>query len=228
MLSKSQEKLIRSLLTRKGREESGLCLVEGKKPIQMAGNSVIFSFTKKDTKNFDKLVTTETPQEIAAVAKAPVIIKEKVLTKQNIIVLDGVQDPANVGAIMRLCLGFNASLILIESAEPTNPKVIRGSAGAIFQTPYMFLPRARANSFINDLNRPIFRLESKNKKDEINISSQTAKNLPESLILIVGSEGSGIKLDIKGRSVAIKHNTRLESLNVSHAVAIFLAFRYLE
>ena len=71
MLSHEREKLVRSLHTKKGRETTGLCLVEGQKIIDVAGDAIEFKFTPDMTDKFEKLVTTETPQDIAAVAKIP-------------------------------------------------------------------------------------------------------------------------------------------------------------
>ncbi|MFH1767515.1 MAG: RNA methyltransferase [Patescibacteria group bacterium] len=226
MLSKEREKLIRSLHTKKGREESGLCLVESAKVIKTAGKSIEFEFTPEMTPNFNKLVTTETPQEMAAVARIPEWTIEEIKSRPTIVVLDGVQDPGNVGTILRLCLGFNASILLVESADVTNPKVVRSSVGALFQVPWIVLKRDEAKDlpllFLEkEGKREVFRLEKTSKSKSIE-----AIKTKEPAIIIVGSEGSGIKLDIDGTSIAITHDPALESLNVSQALAIALFTRF--
>jgi len=217
MLTNNQIKLIKSLQSKKGREKSGLCLVEGDKVIKTAGSAVKYTFSKKDTKEFDKLVTTETPQEIAAVAKIPNRSLSDIKSRKIIIVLDNVQDPGNVGSILRLCLGFDASLILIDSADVTSPKVIRSSVGAMFQVPWLHVSDAEAQKIIKDLKLPIYRLEK--KKDALDLKKAKCK---KPLILIAGSEGRGIQSKIKGDSIFIAHNDKLESLNVGHSLAIAL------
>lgn len=221
MITRTQEKLIKSLHTKKGRQETGLCLVEGKKPIETAGHAIEFTFRREDTRHFDKLTTTETPQEVAGVAKIPTWSLDEVEKYPLILVLDGVQDPGNVGAILRLCLGFNASLIFVESADPTSPKVIRSSVGAMFLTPWVKMSRDEAEQFLSRVERKIFRLE---KRDGSSALSTFATS--ESSILIAGSEGSGIHLTASGTSIAISHDPALESLNVGNAVAIALHARY--
>ncbi len=217
ILSKNQEKLIKSLQSKKGREKSGFCLIEGQKVIDLAGDFVEYTFSSSDSDHFSDLVTTETPQDIAAVAKIPSFSVEEVAAKKIIIVLDGVQDPGNVGAILRLCLGFNASLLFIDTADPTNPKVIRSSVGAMFQTPWRKVSRENASEVLQNLNRTIYKLEK--RPGAISFSEAT---FPAELIFIAGSEGQGIKLGVEGQSVYINHSGELESLNVGNAVAIAL------
>lgn len=219
MLTKVQEKFIRSLATKKGREISGTCLVEGKKTIETAGNAVEYTFSKKDSPRFAQLVTTKTPQELAAVAKIPQWNIRDIASRDIIVVLDGVQDPGNVGSILRLCLGYDASLVLIESADVTSPKVIRSSVGALFCVPWMYLARTDAINVLQKFDRVIYRLE---KNNDINEKQCEIKKLKKPCILIAGSEGSGIQLSILGQSVALLHSNKLESLNVGHALAITL------
>lgn len=221
MLSIAKEKLIRSLQTKKGRDKSGQCLVEGQKVIDVADKAIEFTFTAEDTEQFRQLVTTEKPQSIAAVANIPLWQQQHVEKAPTIVVLDGVQDPGNVGSILRLCLGFNASLILIDSVDVTNPKVIRSSVGAIFQVPWWITKRETAANYISNLNRPTFRLENTEDHESIAVL-----NTSEPCILIAGSEGSGISLPVSGTSIAIDHSDALESLNVTHAVAITLHARF--
>lgn len=217
MLSKAQEKLIKSLHTKKGRQKSGLCLVEGKKVIETAGEMVEYQFGAEDSDDFKKLVTTETPQQLAAVARIPQWQQTDVVGSDVLVVLDGVQDPGNVGAILRLCLGFGAGLLLVDSVDVTSPKVIRSSVGAMFQVPWLNVVRKDAAKFINDLGRPVVRLE---KVDGAKALADGPIKKP--LVLLAGSEGQGISLKVKGESVYIEHSDDLESLNVGHALAIAL------
>lgn len=227
MLTVKQEKLIRSLATKKGRTESGFCLVEGEKNVVEAGDLVEFTFTPEDSKDFASLVETVTPQPTAAVARIPVYTKEDILKCDRIVVLDGVQDPGNVGTILRLCLGFEAALVLIESADPSNSKVIRSSAGAFFKTPWLEIERSGAEQELLSYNREIYRLEG-NIKNNNGVNQQNLSTLPKQLMLIAGSEGQGIKLDIPGTSLSITHSSKLESLNVATALAIVLAGLYIK
>jgi TrmH family RNA methyltransferase len=221
MLTRSQEKLIRSLKTKKGRQESGRCLVEGSKLIKEAGRFVDFQFGPEDTKEFAKLVSTETPQPVAAVAQIPEWDWPNLDERPTTVVLDNVQDPGNVGTIMRLCLGFNAGLVLVESADPSAPKVIRASAGAIFKLPWISVSRTEAEVQLDGDERPLFRLEKRPQGKDLR-----ALVKPRQAILVAGSEGQGISLRVSGTSVAIKHESRLESLNVAAALAIALHARY--
>jgi TrmH family RNA methyltransferase len=226
MLTSRQEKLIRSLATKKGRTESGLCLVEGEKNVHEAGDLIDFTFTPTETKDFSSLVETVSPQPSAAVARIPVYTKDNILGNDIIVVLDGVQDPGNVGAILRLCLGFGASLLLIESADPSNSKVIRSSAGAFFKVPWLEIERPGAEEELYGYGREVYRLEGNKSETSINISHETVTAMPKSLMLIAGSEGQGIKLKIAGTSLNITHSNKLESLNVANALAIVLSTLY--
>lgn len=225
MLGRSQEKKIRSLRSAKGREKHGLCLVEGGKAIETAGDAVLFTFSPEDTPAFDKLVTTETPQDIAGVASIPEWSLEDVGKYRTVVVLDGVQDPGNTGAILRLCLGFDASLILVESADATAPKVVRASAGAMFHVPWVRIARNKAVTAIRSMDRPVYRLERGRRKSTSLLKNGFVTGKDDA-VLIAGSEGRGILLDIPGETVSINHKNELESLNVGHALAIALQARY--
>ena len=218
MLTKNEEKLIKSLHRKKGRRESGLCLVEGQKVIDVAGAAIQKVFHPNDSEQFDKLVTTETPQNVAAIAQIPSATLEEVKTRNAIIILDGVQDPGNVGAIFRLCLAFDAAVISIESADPSSPKVIRSSVGAVFQVPWIDMPREGALKTLEKLDHTLVRLE----KVEGAESVRTDKNHNQKVAIIAGSEGNGIQLPIEANSIYIPHSDALESLNVGNAIAIAL------
>ncbi|HJN84989.1 MAG TPA: RNA methyltransferase [Patescibacteria group bacterium] len=218
MLSDIKVKMIRSLKTKKGREKHGLCLVEGQKLIDAAGDAVDFTFSREDRMDFEDFMTTETPQGIAGIAKIPKFTIDEVAASSTVVVLDGVQDPGNVGTILRLCQGFGASLILIESVDVTNSKVIRASAGAMFHVPWVTVARPEAVALLEGLKKPIYKMEVGGEGSLIPVEPNA--------ILIAGSEGQGITLDIKGESVTIQHDAKLESLNVANALAIVLYGRF--
>lgn len=223
MLTNNQRKLLASLETKKGREKTGLCLVEGPKMIETAGNAVqeVIHINDIGQRSFGKIATTDTPQEVVGIAKIPAWTMDDIKRSKTIIFLDRVQDPGNVGAILRLCLGFDATMILVESADPSSTKVIRASAGGLFLVPWIDLDPSRARDALKELARPIYRLE---KRPGSKSESVLATDQP--IVLIVGNEGSGISITREGTSVAIDHEAKLESLNVATAVAIALHERY--
>jgi TrmH family RNA methyltransferase len=216
MLSKAQEKLIKSTHTKSGREKSGLILVEGEKLIKEAGDLVELIFDENDSTNFDKLVTTVTPQIKAALAQLPKWSLNDCMKKKTVVVLDNVQDPGNLGTIIRSALAFDAGLVLVECVDCGNPKVIRSSVGAMFHVPWIEMKRNDAEMWLESKPREIYRLEL--APNAINISKLPNKPV----IIVAGSEGRGITLDVPSPSVKITHNSKLESLNVAVAVSLTL------
>ncbi|HUJ12596.1 MAG TPA: RNA methyltransferase [Thermoanaerobaculia bacterium] len=126
-----------------------------------------------------------------------------------VVALDGVQDPGNVGTIVRLAAAFDAGgvILLPGCADPYGPKAIRASAGAILSVPI-------AEMSIDDLlgARPIFAADMKGSDE-----------LPDG-ILVLGSEGQGVSERIRAAAklVGVKTSGRVESLNVAAAAAILL------
>ena len=216
MLTAAQEKLLMQLTTKKGRKERGQFIIEGEKFVRDAGDLVEFIFTTKDTPRFAECVSTETPQDVAAVARMPKNTIDDIEACETIVVLDGVQDPGNVGTILRAALGFGASVLLVESAEVTSPKVVRASASAVLRTPWMAGARYVAAAAMAELRRPVYRLEL---RDGAGLPNDIAKG---PCIIIAGSEGKGVTLPVPGTSIMIPHNAALESLNVGVATSIVL------
>lgn len=223
MLSQTQEKLIKSLQSNKGRAKANLWLVEGQKFLELAGPAIQLTFTATDTARFRQLTTTDSLPTIAAIARPPQFEADDIKKQKTILVLDNIQDPGNLGTIIRLAGAFDAGLILVNCVDPGNPKVIRSSAGAIFKTPWLALDWPVANKFIQELSRPIYRLENTSQAKAINLKNKT---LPQEILLVVGSEGQGITLPINGQSLFIKHQPWIDSINVATAVAIALFTRY--
>lgn len=216
MLTKSQLKLLRDLQTKKGRKERGMFVIEGDKFVREASQLVEFMFTARDTGAFTELMSTVSPQTKAAVARIPSWNIDEVLAKDIVVVLDNVQDPGNVGTILRACLGFGAALILVESADVTNPKVVRASTSALLRVPWVEMKRDEAEVFFEDNPRRAYRLEVRGDA----ITPEQVKK--EIMYIVAGNEGSGISLNLRGQSVHIPHDKALESLNVAIATSIVL------
>jgi len=125
--------------------------------------------------------------------------------------LDGVQDPGNVGTIVRLAAAFDAGVALLPGcADPFSPKAIRASAGAILSVP---IAQVTAQQLIDTGRRLLY-------ADAGGEAIAPTKND----ILVLGSEGHGVSAEIRkhGRPIGIPTSGRVESLNVATAAAILL------
>ena len=166
----------------------------------------------------EKISDTQTPQGILLVVRQKFSSLEEVLAKKIIAVLDGVQDPGNVGTILRTAAAFDCSVILLEgSAEIFNPKVVRSSMGAIFYLPIVKLSR---EEFLNlrgveilaaaiDSSAEIYYQHNFNKRSAI----------------VFGSEAAGVSKKIldNARKIFIPMSGHAESLNVATSAAIILS-----
>lgn len=224
MLSKTQEKLIKSLHNNKGRVKAGLWLVEGTKFLKLAGSSVRLKFSPNDSKDFAKLTTTETPPTEAGLVIPPQFQLADVVSKKTVLLLDNIQDPGNLGTIIRLAGAFDAGLILCDCVDPGNSKVIRSSAGLVFKSAWIEMNKSTVINWLSTINWPVYRLENNESAQKLDlIANDFSVN---QLVLIIGSEGQGITLPINAQSIAIKHNPLIDSINVAAAVAITLFVRY--
>ena len=236
----SNIKLVRKLSQKKFRNELKLFVAEGLRLCEEVPPAQIeFGFYTRDflsderAKNLverldnleeippstmEKISDTQTPQGILLVVRQKFSSPEEVLAKKIIAVLDGVQDPGNVGTILRTAAAFNCGMILLEgSAEIFNPKVVRSSMGAIFYLPIIKMTR---EEFLNlrgaeilaaavDSSAEIYYRHSFNKKAAI----------------VFGSEASGVSKEILdvARKIFIPMNGHAESLNVATSAAIILS-----
>lgn len=138
-------------------------------------------------------------------------------SEKLVLVLDGVQDPGNVGAILRLAAAFDAGgVILLEgTADAFGPKSVRASTGAILHVP---TARTSRSDFL--------RVTSRGDVDLFAATASGARTLPSPHgLLILGSEGGGIdpSLTEATTEVTIETSGRVESLNVAMAAAVFLS-----
>ena len=136
-----------------------------------------------------------------------------------LLILDGVQDPGNVGTMIRLAAAFDAVAVVLTQgcADPWSPKVIRSSSGTLFLVPVIRTARKEVITFCEERSLELFVAEAD--------GSLGASKLPHRCALAFGSEGRGPseELRVRARSVSIPMSPRVESLNVAAAAAILLA-----
>lgn len=179
-----------------------------------AGEQIVFS-----RELFDALADTKTTQGVIALFQRPHFSLQQILARHETIAvaLDGVQDPGNVGTIVRLAAAFEAAgvILLPGCADAFGPKAIRASAGAILNVP---LANATADELIAS-TLPIYAAEQ---------TAKSSHSPSKDAILIFGSEGAGPSPEIRSvaRPIAIAMSKQVESLNVATAAAILLAQSY--
>lgn len=165
---------------------------------------------------FDSIADTKMTQGVLGIFERPRFTLEAVLARRDtvVIALDGVQDPGNVGTIVRLAAAFDAAgvVLLPGCADPYGPKAIRATAGAILGVPVA----SATQRHLIDSHFPLFVTDA---------AGETIAPPASSAILVFGSEGSGVSPGIRSVSkrIAIATSGRVESLNVAASVAILLA-----
>ncbi|HLK32774.1 MAG TPA: RNA methyltransferase, partial [Terriglobales bacterium] len=138
-----------------------------------------------------------------------------------VVVVAGVQDPGNLGTILRSAEAFEASGILLgeNTVSPYNSKVVRASAGSIFRIPMI---KQDLKTALPALRKRGLRLlaTSSHKGTALDLA-----NLVSPVALLVGSEGAGLSREVMAQvdeSVAIPHSPKVESLNAGVAASIVL------
>jgi TrmH family RNA methyltransferase len=239
MLSKSQISLLKSLQHKKDRLEHGLFLVEGYKSVIEFINSpyqmdVIYhtsSFASKMLKLSRKINLTEisaaemekisglkTPQGVAALVNIPSwpALNNAELRQKFAIVLDGLQDPGNMGAIVRTADWFGMGQIICsaDTVDVYNPKVVQASMGSLARVKVFYADLA---ALLPQTGIPVFgaMLQGEN----IYHTDFGAEGL-----ILVGNEGNGVRPEIARlitKAVTIPRIGSAESLNAGIATAIF-------
>jgi TrmH family RNA methyltransferase len=174
----------------------------------------------------EKLSDTETPQGVVAIAsyRQP---KEEAFNKGGIlVVLDGVQDPGNVGAIIRTseAAGASAVVLLPGACDPFSPKALRASAGSVFSIPLLYEDSDVLVKNLRQLRIPLVATTANARR------SLFDSVLKPPLALAFGNESSGISPELRRAAslrVKVPIHGRAESLNVAStaAVCIYEALR---
>jgi len=250
----SLQTLIRDLHRRRGRERRGLALAEGVRlveealataiPIRGAAASSALEATTRgkalkaallhqgirleevSEQELASLADTEHPQGVVAVIEP----KEWSLSDIRLnpgsaaLALDGVQDPGNVGTMLRTALGLGAAglVALKGTADLTNPKVIRGAMGASFRLPAVPASPEELIAWGRLQRAQIWVADPAGEPAE-RLPARTAARPP--VVLVVGNEGAGVGPVVEAaadRKIAIRQAPGVESLNVAVAAGILL------
>lgn len=201
-------KILRKLLTKKYRQEFSLCILEGEKIIEDHQDLVVKIFPEDTLKNLENY------HGRVAVARIP----EPTVPTTPFLVLDRVQDPGNMGTILRTALAFGYQTVYtIDCVDPYSPKVIRASSGMglrlnIIDTDYDHLP-TDALYCLADLGgeapKPL-----------------STKNYG----IVLGNEGQGVNPIFYNKPhqvMTIPMQPGCESLNVAVAGGIIMCYNYL-
>jgi RNA methyltransferase, TrmH family len=177
---------------------------------------------------FDGAVPSESPQGVAALVKLRDFSIAEVLERLRVgpvIVAVGLQDPGNLGTLLRSAEAFGSAGVVVAegTVSPINSKVIRASAGSIFRLPIVVEKKAAA------LDELAARLRKENVRPIATSSHKGTPidqaNLAGPCAVFIGSEGSGLPRNIMAQVdelVAIPHTPQVESLNAGVAGSIVL------
>ena len=240
-------KELRHSFTQAALTEDGYCAIEGVRLLEEALRSglrvkaVFFSQSAQERANrllpqisthaealllpdavFRSAVATETPQGVAALVKLKSFAFAELLGNNPLVLgAAGVQDPGNLGTIIRSAEAMGASGVLTMegTVHAINPKVIRASAGSLFRLPVLKMDSAEAVRMLRDQGARILATSSHKgiPLDET--------DLTEACAIFVGSEGAGISKELIAEAdevIAIPHSERVESLNAGVAASIIL------
>ncbi len=243
-LQNEQIKYYARLKEKKYRDETGLFLIEGEHLVRMAIEAnclVTLLVAEEDIENYldiieedktivvtesiiNKLSFTKTPQNVIGIAKQNIVDKKEV---NHVLVLDTLQDPGNVGTLIRSALAFNYDKIYVSEStvDVYNEKVVRASQGAIFKINivkkglkeiYRFLSNNDFQIIVTSLTNNSLYLEELKSKDKFAI--------------VLGNEGNGVSEEsLKNASniVKIRMSDKIDSLNVAVAGSIIM-YRLME
>ncbi len=232
-------KMLARLSSKKHRDEAGLFLAEGEHLAEMAVNSGYcvenlliteeYYSNNKDKFSCDitivprsiieKISDTKTPQEVVAVVKME--NGETALTSGKYIYCDNLQDPGNVGTIIRTADAFSFDGIILSEgcADVYSPKVIRSTQGSVFNIKII---RNKNTEFLKGVRNNFMITSTALYGQSVELKKMTVK---KNHIFVVGNEGSGVSkeiLDISDEIAYIPMSGKAESLNVSVAASILM------
>lgn len=242
-------KSVRALQSRSGRKKHGLYFVEGNRITDEAVNCVSskiqFIIMNNTFKNeylekvneysdkfdcyvipdtlFKEISDTETPQGILAVIKnTPTSISNFSFNDNNIIILDSVRDPGNIGTIIRTAeaMGFNSIFLSKGCTDIYSPKILRSTMGSLFRTN---IYENITLEDINSLKEKSYKIISTALQDN-SVFLEDATHF-EKTAIVIGNEADGVSkgiLEISDLIIKIPMKGKTESLNAAIAAAIVM------
>ena len=232
MIARNQIKLIKSLRLKKNRIQSGFFIAEGEKIIDEFLDSKlevvnIFStldkynvsdyFISINSSQLKQISNLKTPNKVLGLFKVPK--NSEIDLNSNIVALEEINDPGNLGTIIRLCDWFGIKNIIcsINSVDCYNPKVVQASMGSICRVNISYMDFRKLLDGKN-YNTVAADLEGQNLRDF---------NFSENQIIFFGSESNGLskKLSsqIDNKITIQRFNDNVESLNLATSVGIILS-----
>ena len=219
---------------RKYRRSTGEMLCEGEKMLGEALRSGAKLKTVLVRDGWDSPLVKEAEEQGASLYSAPdALFKLASEVEQpqwtadaldgagQVLLLDGLQDPGNLGTILRTAEAFAlGAVVLCEGcADPFSPKVVRSTMGAVFRLPCVTLPLAEAAERLHRNGLPLYATAL--HEDSVPLSSVSLSKAA----VIIGSEGKGVTeqaLRLSDKRVIIPMKGRAESLNAGVAAAIVI------
>ena len=219
-LSKLQQKKYRDL--------TNTYLVEGEHLVEEArkANVLLEVFSQEELPNatqvslevMKKLSTLDTPPSMIGLCRKQ---ESNEILGNKIVLLDEIQDPGNLGTIIRSALAFNINTIILSNncVDLYNPKVLRGTQGILFHINIISMDTKEAMRLLKDRNIPIYGTSVVNGVELKTISNK------DKYCIIMGNEGNGLSeeiLNLCDKKLYIPMNQKVESLNVGVACSIIL------
>ena len=243
-MTQNEIKQIRSLQIKKFRDELNLFVAEGDKCISELSKAFTlvqhFSADNTPLKDIERASSLRTPQGSIAVFRKPQFPLPNIEPDTLYLALDGIQDPGNLGTIIRTAdwFGIRDIICSANTADCFSPKVVQATMGALarVRVHYTYLPVWLTNTQHSTLNSQLSTLNS--QPSTIYGTLLTGKDLyaPDAIpdkrsgIIVMGNEGNGLSPEVRK---LITHSLRIpsfppdaptsESLNVAIATAIILA-----
>jgi TrmH family RNA methyltransferase len=239
-------KLVRELSRRKGREERGMVVAEGHRlvtDVLRSGAKIEALLAADDAaqdslfdsaralkaelavvprREFDELADTETPSGVLAVVRWEPASLSSIPGEAIALVIDGVQDPGNVGTMIRTAhaLGARCTIALDGTADVRSQKVVRSAMGALFRHPVVQATWADLRDALTSM--PVCLAV----QDGVP-AREAARTLPKGAALVIGSEGHGVRAEWQSWTgpvsrVGIPMRQGAESLNAAIAAGILL------
>ena len=228
---------VRRLLTsRTAREESGLFVADGTKLLAEAVKwwpgleTVILSdgvdadvpegvrLVRVPEDVMESISPMQTPQGALFVCRLPE--KQPFLAKSGMLLLDGIQDPGNLGTILRTADALQTPVALLEGcADPYSHKVVRASMGAVFRTTVVQATWQQVKEACAEAGIPVAVTALSDRAEDIRCAALTE------MAVVIGSEGQGVRKEIlesAQQELIIPMDARCESLNAAIAAAIVM------